>query len=226
MSAPTIAEPPAETRPTPPDIQQCANEGLHRTITDRPPGGRAVVGGGQGAGGAGTRGRVGSRPRAVVRLQQWRRGRAVPRDGRQPGGGLAGAWTALGGAARRAAGASVRGTPGDAGAARARGHGGVLRGMFAGMGAGLGVGLVRHTRRERVDIGGEVGADLALALAGINARVVSGEEHPWSARPRVFVFNHQSERDPILITRRCGAGSRAWRRRRLRTVGAGNSVRP
>jgi hypothetical protein len=49
--------------------------------------------------------------------------------------------------------------------------------MFAGTGAGLGVGLVRHSRRERVDIGGEVGADLALALAGIDVRVVSGAEH-------------------------------------------------
>jgi hypothetical protein len=53
VSAPTIAEPPADTPPTPPDIQPCANDGLHRTITgivtDRPPGGRAVVGGEQGA---------------------------------------------------------------------------------------------------------------------------------------------------------------------------------
>jgi hypothetical protein len=47
VSAPTIAEPPTDTPSTPPDIQPCANEGLHRTITgivtDRPPGGRAVV---------------------------------------------------------------------------------------------------------------------------------------------------------------------------------------
>ena len=48
VNAPTIAEPPADTPPTPPDIQPCANDGLHRTITgivtDRPPGGRAVWG--------------------------------------------------------------------------------------------------------------------------------------------------------------------------------------
>ena len=51
VSAPTIAEPPAETRPTPPDIQPCANQGLHRTITgivtERPPSGQGVVGGGE-----------------------------------------------------------------------------------------------------------------------------------------------------------------------------------
>jgi putative phosphoserine phosphatase / 1-acylglycerol-3-phosphate O-acyltransferase len=72
-------------------------------------------------------------------------------------------------------------------------------GMFAGMGAGLGVGLLRHARRELVDIGGEVGADLGLARAGIDVRVVSGAEHLWSARPCVFVFNHQSKLGPILI---------------------------
>jgi hypothetical protein len=42
------------------------------------------------------------------------------------------------------------------------------------MGAGLGVGLVRHSPREQIDIGGEVGAELGLALAGIDVRVVSG----------------------------------------------------
>ncbi|MFZ0379729.1 MAG: hypothetical protein WAL38_18010 [Solirubrobacteraceae bacterium] len=72
-------------------------------------------------------------------------------------------------------------------------------GMFASMGAGLGVGLLRYTRRERVDISGDVGADLALALAGIDVRVVSRAEPLWSARPRVFVFNHQSKLNPILI---------------------------
>jgi len=30
-------------------------------------------------------------------------------------------------------------------------------------------------------------------------RVVSGAEHLWSTRPCVFVFNHQSKLDPILI---------------------------
>jgi hypothetical protein len=97
------------------------------------------------------------------------------------------------------AGATVRGTPGDAGAARAREHGGVLRRDVRGHGAGLGVGPLRHSRRERVDIGGEVGADLGLALAGIDVRVVSGAEHLWSPRPWVFVCYHQSKLDPILI---------------------------
>jgi putative phosphoserine phosphatase/1-acylglycerol-3-phosphate O-acyltransferase len=60
------------------------------------------------------------------------------------------------------------------------------------MGAGLGVGLVRHSRREQIDIGGEVGAELGLAPPGIDVRVVSGAEHLRSARPCVVVFNHSA----------------------------------
>jgi putative phosphoserine phosphatase/1-acylglycerol-3-phosphate O-acyltransferase len=72
-------------------------------------------------------------------------------------------------------------------------------GMFAGMGAGIGIGLLRRSRQTIVDIGGEVGADLGLALAGIDVEIVSGAEHLWSSRPCVFVFNHQSKLDPILV---------------------------
>jgi putative phosphoserine phosphatase/1-acylglycerol-3-phosphate O-acyltransferase len=95
--------------------------------------------------------------------------------------------------------ASVRGTPDEPGPLELTRTAAFYGEMFAGMGAGLGVGLARHSRRERVDIGGEVGAELGLALAGIDVRVVSGAEHLWSARPFVFVFNHQSKLDPILI---------------------------
>ena len=197
VSAPAIAEPPADTPPTPPDIQPCANEGLHRTITgivtDRPPGGRAVVGGGQGAGGAGARGRAGSRPRAVVRLphvpfvETVGNPVAVSPERGLRAGAQRGGWPVLRCEGRPA-------TPGPLELARTAAFYG---GMFAGMGAGLGVGLLRHSRRERVDIGGEVGADLGLALAGIDVRVVSGAEHRWSARPCVFVFNHgASSTDP------------------------------
>ncbi|MGI8921258.1 MAG: HAD-IB family hydrolase [Solirubrobacteraceae bacterium] len=72
-------------------------------------------------------------------------------------------------------------------------------GLFAGMSAGLGVGLLRRSRRTLVDVGGEVGVDLGLAAAGIDVRVCSGAEHLWSSRPCVFVFNHQSKLDPIIL---------------------------
>jgi putative phosphoserine phosphatase/1-acylglycerol-3-phosphate O-acyltransferase len=72
-------------------------------------------------------------------------------------------------------------------------------GMAAGMSAGVGIGLLRQSRQTIIDVGGEVGADLGLALAGIDVRVVSGAEHLWSSRPCVFVFNHQSKLDPIIL---------------------------
>jgi putative phosphoserine phosphatase/1-acylglycerol-3-phosphate O-acyltransferase len=65
--------------------------------------------------------------------------------------------------------------------------------------AGLGIGLLRGSRRTLVDVTGGVGADLGLAVAGIDVAIVSGAEHLWSARPCVFVFNHQSKLDTIVL---------------------------
>jgi putative phosphoserine phosphatase/1-acylglycerol-3-phosphate O-acyltransferase len=46
---------------------------------------------------------------------------------------------------------------------------------------------------------GALWADLSTALAGIDLRV-TGEEHLWSHRPAVFIFNHQSGLDaPLMI---------------------------
>jgi putative phosphoserine phosphatase/1-acylglycerol-3-phosphate O-acyltransferase len=41
-------------------------------------------------------------------------------------------------------------------------------------------------------------AELSTALAGIDLRV-EGEEHVWSHRPAVFIFNHQSAVDAVLV---------------------------
>jgi len=41
-------------------------------------------------------------------------------------------------------------------------------------------------------------ADTACAIAGIELDV-TGEEHIWSSRPCVFVFNHQSQADTIIV---------------------------
>ena len=48
-----------------------------------------------------------------------------------------------------------------------------------------------------------VGPSLALGLAGIDLRV-EGEEHLWSHRPAVFVFNHQSGLDMLVIGKLLG----------------------
>ena len=70
--------------------------------------------------------------------------------------------------------------------------------MGAGLIAGLGLGLVNRSRRTAVEITASVGSELALAAAGVDIQV-AGAENLWSARPAVFVFNHQSQLDVIIM---------------------------
>lgn len=86
--------------------------------------------------------------------------------------------------------------PGPRDVVRTVGFYGGLAGAF---GTGIGLGLLTRSRETLVNITGGVGADVSLAIAGIDVRVVSGVEHLWAARPCVFAFNHQSKIDPILL---------------------------
>jgi len=77
---------------------------------------------------------------------------------------------------------------------------GAFYGAFAGAAlTGAGAGLLNRSRSTMVEITGGVGADVGLSLAGIRVEVVRGSENLWSARPCVFVFNHQSKLDPIVL---------------------------
>ncbi|ALE78157.1 HAD-IB family hydrolase [Pseudonocardia alni] len=72
-------------------------------------------------------------------------------------------------------------------------------GMAGGLAAAAGAGLLHGSRRRFVDMAGSVGADVAFGLAGIDVEV-TGAEYLHSARPCVFVFNHQSKFDvPVLM---------------------------
>jgi putative phosphoserine phosphatase/1-acylglycerol-3-phosphate O-acyltransferase len=71
-------------------------------------------------------------------------------------------------------------------------------GVAAGLVAGIGLGLVNRDRRTAVEITASVGSELALAAAGITMNV-SGAENLWAARPAVFIFNHQSQLDVIVM---------------------------
>lgn len=66
------------------------------------------------------------------------------------------------------------------------------------LGAGIIAGLVNGSYREGLNVSGAVWSDLATSLAGIDLRV-EGEENAWAQRPAVFIFNHQSALDPILM---------------------------
>ncbi len=89
------------------------------------------------------------------------------------------------------------GTPSVGEVARTVGFYGAMATSF---GVAAGVSLLNGGSRDQlVALSGGVGSDVGLALAGIDVDVVSGVEHLWSSRPCVFVFNHQSKIDPILL---------------------------
>ena len=63
--------------------------------------------------------------------------------------------------------------------------------------AGLAVGLLNRSHREAINMAGSLWGDLTTSIAGIDLRV-EGEQHLWSHRPAVFIFNHQSGLDAPL----------------------------
>lgn len=71
-------------------------------------------------------------------------------------------------------------------------------GLFAGVGAGLGMGLLNRDRRTALEVAAAIGSELALAAAGVSLEV-EGQENLWCARPAVFVFNHQSQLDVVVL---------------------------
>jgi putative phosphoserine phosphatase/1-acylglycerol-3-phosphate O-acyltransferase len=88
------------------------------------------------------------------------------------------------------------GTPGLLDVARTAG---LYAGMSTGFGLGMGMAALRRSRTPLWDVGGSVGSDVGLALAGVDVHVRRGAEHLSSSRPCVFVFNHQSKLDPVIV---------------------------
>ena len=66
--------------------------------------------------------------------------------------------------------------------------------------AGLPIYALTGSRRESQNFSFSLFADTASALIGMDLNV-TGEEHLWSHRPAVFVFNHQSKADVIIIAK-------------------------
>jgi putative phosphoserine phosphatase/1-acylglycerol-3-phosphate O-acyltransferase len=88
-----------------------------------------------------------------------------------------------------------RGTPGAADFLRT---GLVYGSLVPSIWAGLAAGVVNRSRREAINMLGSVWSDLATSLSGVDLRV-EGEQHLWSHRPAVFIFNHQSALDAVLM---------------------------
>jgi putative phosphoserine phosphatase/1-acylglycerol-3-phosphate O-acyltransferase len=66
--------------------------------------------------------------------------------------------------------------------------------------AGLPIWALTGSKRDALNFSLSVFADTASALIGLNLRV-NGEQYLWSDRPAVFVFNHQSNVDLVIIAR-------------------------
>jgi HAD superfamily hydrolase (TIGR01490 family) len=73
-------------------------------------------------------------------------------------------------------------------------------GLVGGFGAGVALGALNGSRRGGVDLGIALGGELGTALAGVKLDV-RGAQHLESARPAVFLFNHQSQLDVMLLAR-------------------------
>ncbi len=76
--------------------------------------------------------------------------------------------------------------------------GAVLAALGTSVALGAGIGLLNRSRRTAANVGAGVGSDVALALGGVTLNV-TGEQHLWSHRPAVFMFNHQSSLDMLVL---------------------------
>ncbi len=66
--------------------------------------------------------------------------------------------------------------------------------------AGVATAVASGSRWTGINTIGSVWGELAGAFMGIEVKV-KGEEHLWSSRPCVFIFNHQSAIDVLLCAR-------------------------
>jgi len=86
--------------------------------------------------------------------------------------------------------------PGGGGVCGALRTAAAVAGMNLTMAAGLIAGRVLGSRRAGANLTSGPAFDLALGLSGVRLNI-TGREH-LSERPAVFVFNHQSNLDPII----------------------------
>lgn len=74
---------------------------------------------------------------------------------------------------------------------------GALAGAVA---VGVPYGAVEGSNRRGVNLAANLLGDLGVAFAGIRLHA-TGTEHLWQHRPAVFVFNHQSQTDVIVLAK-------------------------
>jgi putative phosphoserine phosphatase/1-acylglycerol-3-phosphate O-acyltransferase len=75
-----------------------------------------------------------------------------------------------------------------------------LGSVLASAGLGATMGILSGSRRVGANVTNAVAPEVALALTGVTVEVID-EENAWSHRPAVFMFNHQSSMDMIVVAR-------------------------
>ncbi|MEU8233288.1 HAD-IB family hydrolase [Actinoplanes sp. NPDC048967] len=88
--------------------------------------------------------------------------------------------------------------PRSAGLCAYLGTAGAMVGTNLGLAAGVAYGWLTGDRRLGINTGIALSARAGLALAGVRLDVV-GAENLWKARPAVFVANHQSALDVLVL---------------------------
>ncbi|HEY5856683.1 MAG TPA: HAD-IB family hydrolase [Aldersonia sp.] len=78
-------------------------------------------------------------------------------------------------------------------------------GFVTGAAAGFARGALGGSRRAAVDGMTNTASELTLIGAGIGVELV-GAEHTRAPRPAVYIFNHQSVLDPVIVGKVLGAG--------------------
>src|SRR5215467_4398214 len=74
-----------------------------------------------------------------------------------------------------------------------------VAGMLGGFATGVTLGALTGSRREAVDLGTTLGGELGSVLGGVRLDVY-GSEH-LATRPAVFLFNHQSQLDVLILAK-------------------------
>ena len=92
---------------------------------------------------------------------------------------------------------SSRGLPGLTDVVRTSLVYGSLVGSFL---TGLPAYFLNNSKRDLVNVAIPTWGDFGSAVAGLDVQC-EGEEHLWSHRPAVFIFNHQSQTDALILAR-------------------------
>lgn len=73
-----------------------------------------------------------------------------------------------------------------------------LSALMATTAFGVTAGVLSGNRKTAANVVGTFGPDLALTICGIDVKI-TGEDNAWNHRPAVFMFNHQSSLDMLVI---------------------------